>query len=126
LSIAGRAFKAAELVGYYIGSVRKSVGYTAKMRTEYTLLAKSKGVHVIVNPGRESPGEVSYKKPVSLCINFANDPQWGRRIGRRTMNHPKVNVEIHPDMKCVTLRDIFLGEGIFLDYESNSWDRKIK
>jgi hypothetical protein len=49
---AARAFKAAELVGYYIGSVRKSETYTGKMRTEYALLAKSKGVDVIVDPGR--------------------------------------------------------------------------
>jgi hypothetical protein len=121
---AARILKAAEMVGLFIGSVRPASKYPMEKRTVYALAARSKGVDVIVDPGRESKGDVSYKMPVFFGIHYANDPQWGIKKEKRTSKHPDYNVEIRSDMRVVTLRDIAFGEEIFLNYEGNYWEEK--
>jgi hypothetical protein len=126
---AARVFKAAEIIGLYIGSVRKADNCPAITRTEYALAAKSGGVNVIIDPGRVISGEVTYKLPVYFGIHFANDPQWKMKKKGRNSRHQKhkaYNVEIRSDMRVVTLCDIKYGEEIFLDYEGNFFDKTRK
>lgn len=124
-----RPIKAEEIIGFYMGKSEPSP--PKKEPTEYAMeyVNKSNGLPMTIDPGKSIRTNTDNFKPAFFGLHFANDPNFkqatstavGRRSTRSAGNLlPQVNFQVHNDMVATAIRDIQIGEELFLDYQISS------